>query len=251
MYSRQIKMKEIGEEGQIKLAESSVLIIGCGGLGSAVLYYLTAMGVGHLCLCDNDTVALSNLNRQILYTYDDIGKPKVNIARERLNALNPGLKITLYDKPMDEMLAKKIIKDYDIIIECLDNFETRFIVNDICISSGKPLIHAGAEEFGGQMMMIIPGRGPCLQCLFPGGVNEKGLDVSSDTDINSEGSKKTFGVIGTTPGFMGILQATEAAKYLLGLQTYSNGLVTFDALTLCLDKVEIIPAADCICRNPV
>jgi len=242
IYSRQINLSEIGKEGQQKLEKASVLVVGCGGLGAPVLYYLTAMGIGNIGLCDGDTVALSNLNRQILYTLKDIGKSKAKTAAKRIKALNPDLKIRIYDQYIDKNSAKKIIPNYDIVIDCLDNFETRFILNDICVKMKTPMIHAGVGEFYGQLMTIIPGKSPCLRCLFPGTVKkEKNNKKTNDqTDLT--------GIIGTTPGVIGAMQATEAMKYLLGLPTINTGLVTYDALELSTKKVEIKRSENCICR---
>jgi len=233
-YSRQIMMPEIGEAGQEKLEKASILVVGCGGLGAPVLYYLTAMGIGHIGLCDGDTVALSNLNRQILFTKKDIGKLKAKNAAKRIKALNPDLKTKVYDHYIDETNAKKIIPKYDIIIDCLDNFEARFILNDICIASNKPLIHAGAGEFYGQFMTIIPGKSPCLRCLFPNGVPKTSTE-------------KPTGIIGTTPGVIGAMQATEAMKYILGLPITDTGLTTYDALEMNIKIVEIKQSEKCIC----
>ena len=233
IYARQIIMKEIGEEGQQKLTKSSVLVVGCGGLGAPVLYYLTAMGIGHIGLCDGDTVSNQNLNRQILFTPEDIGKLKASTAKKRLLALNPDLKTTIYEQFMDEKLADKIISAYDIIIDCLDNFNTRFILNDACIAAKKPLVHAGIGEFYGQLMTITPGKGPCLRCLFPNGIKDN--------------PDKQPGVIGPTPGTLGSMQAMEAAKYLLGLQVCNNGLLTFDGLDMSMEKVPLSQSPGCIC----
>jgi len=229
-------MKEIGEQGQQKLAEASVLVAGCGGLGAPVLYYLTAMGIGHIGLCDGDTVSLPNLNRQILFSFEDLGKSKVSAAEKRLLALNPNLKTTLYDQFIDEKTAKQIMPDYDIIVDCLDNFHTRFILNDTCVSLGKPLIHAGIGEFYGQLMTITPGEGPCLRCLFPNGIDEKD-------------SKEQSGVIGPTPGVLGAMQAAEAVKYILGLQVSNDGLIVYDSLDMSMEKVKLEASPQCICRK--
>jgi len=234
IYSRQIMINDIGEQGQLKLAGASVLVVGCGGLGAPVLYYLTAMGIGHLGLCDGDTVSLPNLNRQVLFTPDDVGKPKASTARERLAALNPKLTATVYDEFLDMELAKKIIPAYDIVVDCLDNFETRFILNDICVEEGKPLVHAGLKEYCGQLMTITPGSGPCLRCLFPNGVQEKD-------------EKKMFGVIGPTPGVLGAMQAMEVAKLLLGLQVCDDGLLLYDGLKHSTEKVPIKASPKCKC----
>jgi len=229
-------MKDIGEEGQQKLSEASVLVVGCGGLGAPALCYLTAMGIGHLGLCDCDVVALSNLNRQVLFAMEDIGKPKAATAKDRLLALNPELITTVYDQVFDKKLAETIIPAYDIVLDCLDNFNTRFILNDACVAAGKPFVHAGIEEYYGQILTVTPGTGPCLRCLFPNGVNEKG-------------PKKQFGVIGPTPGVIGTMQALEVLKYILGMPVSNSGLVTYDGLNLTLEKVSISTNPECICRR--
>jgi len=256
MYSRQIMMKDIGFDGQRKLAEASVLVVGCGGLGAPVLYYLTAMGIGHLGLCDGDKVALSNLNRQVLFTMDDIGKQKAQTASKRLKALNPDLKTTVYDKNMDEKSAEEIISKYDIVIDCLDNFETRFILNDVCIEAKKPLIHAGISEYYGQLMTIIPGKSPCLRCIFPNGVKNHPGSNRAVPSFSKRASRQRnrppvlpVPVIGPTPGVLGSMQAMEVAKYLLGQQVCSDGIVTFNGLELSLEKVKIEPNPNCSCRQ--
>ena len=236
IYLRQIMMQEIGEEGQEKLADASVLVVGCGGLGAPTIYYLTALGIGHLGLCDRDTVALSNLNRQVLFTMEDIGKSKANKAKERAIALNPKLNVTVYDTFMDEELADKVIPEYDIVVDCLDNFSTRFVLNDACIKANKPLVHAGVGEFYGQLMTVIPGEGPCLRCLFPNGIKE-----------NKQA--KPPAVIGTTPGVIGTMQALEVTKYLVGLQVCNDGLMTYNGLNLSIEKVKIAASPTCACRK--
>ena len=239
VYSRQIMIQEIGEEGQQKLADASVLVTGCGGLGSPVLYYLAAMGIGHIGLCDGDTVSLPNLNRQILFTMDDIGKSKAETAKEHLTALNPDLKVTVYDQFMDETLADGIIPLYDIVVDCLDNFETRFILNDACIKVKKPLIHAGIGEFYGQLMTIIPGKTPCLRCLFPKGVKT----------CQENRPRDTFGVVGTTPGVLGTMQAIEVMKLALGITSITKGMLVVDTLNQTMEKVEIKQNQKCICAG--
>ncbi|MDR2590734.1 MAG: HesA/MoeB/ThiF family protein [Oscillospiraceae bacterium] len=235
IFSRQILMKSIGEEGQLKLLKAKVLVVGCGGLGAPVLLYLTAMGIGHLGLCDNDTVALSNLNRQVLFTPNDVGKSKALTAQKQLKTLNPTLDTTVYNQTMDEKLAKSIVQDYDIVLDCLDNFDTRFVLGDACLELDKPLIHAGVDEFYGQLMTIIPGKSPCLRCLFPDG-------------LIKEKRNKTFGIIGTTPAILGSMQAMEAAKLLLGLDVFTNGLITYDGLEQTLDNVTISAVETCLCK---
>ncbi|MCL2365430.1 MAG: HesA/MoeB/ThiF family protein [Oscillospiraceae bacterium] len=236
IYSRQIMMKEIGTKGQQKLADASVLVIGCGGLGAPVLSYLTAMGIGHLGFCDCDTVALSNMNRQLLFGMDDMDKSKAFMAEKRLLNLNPRLKTTVYDCFLDESLASEIVPHYDIVVDCLDNFNTRLVLNDACVAAQIPLVHAGIGEFYGQLMTITPGTGPCLRCLFP---NKK----------KEAEPKKPFGVVGSTPGVLGAMQALEVLKYLMGLPVANSGLTIYDGLGLSLEKVNIEPALGCICRK--
>jgi len=228
-------MKEIGETGQQKLAAASVFVAGCGGLGASALYYLAAMGIGRLGLCDGDAVSLSNLNRQVLYTMEDLGKPKAPTAKKRLLALNPKLDIIVYDRFLDGGLAGKIIPGYDIAVDCLDNFGARFILNDACVAAGKPFVHAGVGEFYGQLLTVTPGAGPCLRCLFPNGKQKKEPN-------------KPLGVIGATPGVIGALQALEVAKYLLGLPVSNDGMVIYDGLHMSLEKVALKPSPECICK---
>ena len=228
-------MGQIGEAGQQKLDNASVLVVGCGGLGAPVLFYLAAMGIGNIGLCDADVVSLSNLNRQLLFTYDDIGKPKAAVAEKRLLALNPRLMTTVYDRRFDDELARRILPSYDIAVDCLDNFETRFILNDACLAACKPFVHAGISDFYGQLMTVVPGKGPCLRCLFPAGTKERTPE-------------KPFGVVGATPGVIGSLQALEVLKYLLGLPVSDEGLVVYDGLNMSLEKVALTASEKCICR---
>ena len=236
LYTRQIMMKEIGEAGQEKLANASVLVVGCGGLGSPVLYYLTAMGIGHLGLVDGDIISVSNLNRQLLYTTEDIGSLKVVTAKKRLLALNPKLKITVYDSFLDHELASSILPTYDIAVDCLDNFCDRFVLNDACIIADMPYVHAGVGEFSGQLLTITPGKGPCLRCLFPEGGQKK------------EPGKPT-GIIGSTAGVIGALQALEVLKYFLGLPINNDGFVIFNGLSMSLEKTPLSASPYCSCQN--
>jgi len=241
IYARQIMMEEIGEAGQQKLAESSVLVVGCGGLGSPVLYYLAAMGIGRLGLCDGDTVVYSNLNRQLLYTFDDIGKSKAIAAEGRLQALNPRLRTTVYDCFFDEKVAEATIPAYDIAVDCLDNYADRFILNDACVAAGKPFVHAGIGAFYGQLLTVTPGKGPCLRCLFPHGKQKEGEKGGAAADPQ--------GVIGATPGVLGAMQALEVLKYLLGLPINNNALVVFNGLCTNLERVPLATSPTCVCRT--
>ena len=257
IYSRQLMMKEIGEKGQEKLAGASVLVAGCGGLGASALYYLTAAGIGHLGLCDNDTVSLSNLNRQILFTAHDVGSFKTSAAKKRLVALNPQLKVSLYNEMIEE-LDNSVLKSYDIIVDCLDNFKARFYLNDACVTAGIPFIHAGVGEFYGQLMNIIPGKSPCLRCFFPNGLpngfpngllNGHESVKIPDTPKQKKDAGPIPGIIGPIPGIIGSMQALEAIKYLLGMQIYTSGLITLDGLSLTFEKVPVTQVKTCFCNN--
>jgi len=233
-YARQICLPELGSSGQEKLLSSSVLICGCGGLGSPVALYLAAMGIGHIGLVDSDEVAWSNLNRQLLYTPADLGKSKVACAAERLRQFNPDIEITAYPLRLDALNIVPIIKGYDIMVDCLDNLESRFILNDACIKQRKPFIHAGVAHLSGQIMTVIPGKSPCLRCLLPQGHKE---------------STANKGIIGATAGVMGSLQATEVYKYLLNLNINDEGLLIFDGWDYCLNHLNIKPDPACFCQK--
>lgn len=204
-YNRQIIMPGFGLAGQERLRQGKVLIVGTGGLGSPAAIYLAAAGIGTLGLVDNDRVDLSNLQRQILHNSERLGRFKVESARETLNALNPDVQIKIYPERLTGANIKGLIQNYDLIINCVDNFATRYLLNDACVLAGKPLVEAGISQWEGMIMTIKPGEGPCYRCIFP----EKPL---AEADRNA-GQR---GVIGVTPGLLGVLQAAEALKILLG-----------------------------------
>ena len=166
-YSRHIKIPEIGEEGQQKLLESSVLLIGAGGLGSPSGYYLAAAGIGELGIVDDDVVERSNLQRQILHTDEDVGEPKVDSAERRLKALNPDVAINKYQVRLNDENVAELIEDYDIIVDGVDNFPTRYTVNQEAMKQGKPIVHGSIFRFEGQVTSFLPDQGPCYKCLFP------------------------------------------------------------------------------------
>ena len=239
VFSRQIIMKDIGEAGQQKLANASVFVAGCGGLGSPLLYYLTAMGIGHIGVCDGDVVTLSNLNRQFLYTMEDVGKPKALVAEKRLLALNPQLRTTVYYRYLDKEMAETTVSAYDIAVDCLDNFKDRFVLNDACVIAGKPFVHAGVGEFYGQLMTVTPGTGPCLRCMFPDGKQK-----SEDNE-----QIKQSGVVGATAGVLGAMQALEVLKYLLGLPVSNEGPAVYDGLNINFERVAMAASPECICNR--
>jgi adenylyltransferase/sulfurtransferase len=231
-YNRHILVKGIGEEGQQKLKKSQVLVVGAGGLGSPVAYYLAAAGIGRLGIIDSDLVEISNLQRQILHSTADKGELKVESARETLSALNPEIEIDTYQKRLRSENVESLVTEYDLVINCVDNFETRYLVNDICVLTDTPLVEAGVLGLEGQITLIIPGEGPCYRCIFPE-LSEKGEVPTAQQE----------GILGAVAGTIGTLQATEAIKYLLGIG--KSLLLIYDARELSFREVEIKKNSDC------
>lgn len=213
-YSRQIRLAEIGKEGQIKLKASSVIVIGAGALGCPVLQYLTAAGVGTIGIVDNDWIDESNLNRQVLYSNKDIGKPKPLAARDRLKILNPQVIFNVHFIRLDKECALKLISQYDVVVDCTDNFASRYLINDACVILDKPLVYGAIHKFSGQVMVLNYNNGPTLRCLYPEPPHP--LEVPSCEE---------FGVIGSVPGLIGSLQATEVFKIILGLDGILSGKI--------------------------
>ena len=205
-YSRHLVLPEIGLEGQLKLRAARVLIIGVGGLGSPASLYLAAAGIGRIGLVDSDIVDLPNLQRQVLYTTADIGRPKSEAAKERLQSLNPHLDILSYTIRLDRHNALEIITDYDVIVDGSDNYATRYLVNDACVLQDKPNVYGSIFRFEGQSSVFWASRGPCYRCLYPE-PPPPGLVPSC-----AEG-----GVLGILPGIIGVMQANEAVKLILGI----------------------------------
>lgn len=220
-YVRQTMLAQIGTEGQMKLLGSSALVVGLGGLGSPVALYLTGAGVGHIGLADADRVAIHNLQRQILYDEASVGLPKTEAARERLAGLSSGTRFDLYPEGLTDSNARDIISQYDLVVDCTDNFATRFLIDNTCHELGKPWIMGAISEFGGMVTMIQPGKGNGLSGLF------------GDSEELSARKPATGGVIGATPGVVGAIEAAEAVKYLAGMDTALSGkLMTIDLLTM-------------------
>jgi molybdopterin/thiamine biosynthesis adenylyltransferase/rhodanese-related sulfurtransferase len=211
-YSRQIRLAEVGKEGQEKIKGTSVLVVGAGALGCPVLQYLTVAGIGTLGIVDNDWVDESNLNRQVLYTLKDLGKPKPLAAKEKLKLLNPEVTLNMHFIRLDKLSALKIISQYDIIVDCTDNFASRYLINDACVILNKPLVYGAIHKFSGQLMVLNYHDGPTLRCLYPEPPHP--LEVPSCEE---------FGVIGSVPGLIGSLQATEVFKIILGLDGVLSG----------------------------
>ena len=237
-YSRNILVPEIGMTGQQRLLKGRVLVVGAGGLGSPALFYLACAGVGTIGIVDGDRVELSNLQRQILHTSEDLDKFKTHSAQDKLKRLNPDISIKPYSEPFTEKNGHELVKGYDFVIEATDNFEAKFLVNDICIRTKVPFCHAGILGMFGQVMTIVPGQGPCYRCVF-GDIPESGQVSSTDQ----------VGVLGVVSGTLGSIQAAEAVKFLIGSGKLLLGrLLTFDALNLIFREIELPPPCCDICR---
>ena len=228
-YSRHIILKEIGAKGQKKLLNGKVLIIGAGGLGAPAALYLAAAGVGTIGIVDADVVDLSNLQRQVIHTTNDIGKRKVESAKETMNAINPDVKVNTYHEFVASDNIMDLIKDYDFILDGTDNFPAKFLINDACVMAKKPLSHAGIIRVKGQLTTIIPGEGPCYRCIFKNPPPKDAVPTC-----------KQAGVIGAMGGVIGSLQAMEAVKYLTGVGDLLVGyLLTYDALKMEFHKIKL------------
>jgi len=233
-YSRHIILAEVGGKGQRKLLDSKVLCIGAGGLGAPIIQYLAAAGVGTLGLVDDDVVDLSNLQRQVIHG-GNVNKSKVLSAAEFVERLNPDVKVIPYETRINASNVMDIIKDYDIVVDGSDNFATRYMVNDACVLTNTPLSHGSIFRFEGQVTTIVPGKGPCYRCLFehappPGMVP----------------SCQEAGVLGVLPGIIGVIQATEVVKYLLGIGELLVGrMIYYDALNMTFDEIKIRKNPQC------
>ncbi|RNL69987.1 molybdopterin-synthase adenylyltransferase MoeB [Sinomicrobium pectinilyticum] len=221
-YHRQLLLKEIGEEGQSGLKKSRVLVIGAGGLGSAILPYLTAAGIGHIGIIDHDTVDLSNLHRQVLFEVKDVGQNKAAIAAEKLSALNPHIRITPYPTALTKENALELFSSHDIIVDGSDNFPTRYLVNDAAVICGKPVVFGSIFKFEGQVSVFNYEDGPTYRCLFP----DPPLPGTSP-------NCSEIGVLGVLPGIVGTMQANEVIKIICGIgEVLSGKLFTIDCLTM-------------------
>ena len=239
-YSRNILVSEIGLEGQEKLAAASVLIIGLGGLGSPAALYLAAAGVGRIGLADADVVELSNLQRQVIHTTNDLGREKVESAREKILALNPDVEVITYHEYLDSYNISDIISGYDFIVDGTDNYASKFLINDACVMADKPFVHAGILGFYGEMMTVIPHKTPCYRCLFSA--------PPTETPGLTDGKP---GVVGGMPGVIGSLEALEAIKFILGEGELCTGkLLIIDTLTLDFETVILKSDESCpVCSD--
>ena len=239
-YSRHLLLPEVGVEGQQKLLDAKVLLLGAGGLGSPAALYLAAAGVGTLGIVDNDEVDLSNLQRQVIHSSERIGVPKVDSAEETINALNPDVKVEKYPVRLGPDNIVEIISGYDIVVDGLDNFPTRYLLNDASVRLEIPVVSAAILGFEGQLSVFKPYDGPCYRCLFP---------VPPPAELAP--SCGANGVLGVLPGTMGLLQATEVIKLILGEGDPLIGrLLMYDALSATVSEVKVRRDPDCpICSR--
>ncbi len=234
-YSRHIILKDVGIEGQEKIAGAKILVIGAGGLGSPALLYLAAAGVGRLGIADGDTLDLSNLQRQVIHFTGDVDKPKVLSAKEKIRKLNPDVEVTVYQEMLNAANITDIIKEYDFVIDGTDNFPTKFLVNDACVLAGVPYSHGGILRFDGQTFTIQPGESACYRCIFLEPPPPDAVPTCSQA-----------GVIGVIAGILGTLQANEAIKYVLGKgDLLTDRLLTFDALNTKFREVKLNKNPQC------
>ena len=238
-YSRQIISPSIGEEGQEKLSKLKVLQIGAGGLGSPCSLYLIAAGVKELTIIDNDVLDISNLQRQILYNETQLGKNKVEMAKETLSKINSEVEIHVFKDYIDEESVQKYVKDKDFIIDCSDNMKTKFVVNKTAIKYNLRSVIAGIEDFYGQILTINPKESACYHCVFS--EPEEGEAKKS--------SKGPLPVIGVTPGILGTLEALEVIKTTLGLPNLENNLLMVNLMNLSFNKIKIVKNENCICSK--
>lgn len=240
-YSRHIILPEVGGKGQKKLLASRVLLIGMGGLGSPAALYLAAAGVGTLGLVDHDTVDLSNLQRQVLHCTGDLGRAKVDSAEEMLAALNPDIQVVKHRERLSADNAERLVADYDLVVDGADNFPTRFLLNDACYLAGKPLVYGAVFRFEGQVSVFTPGSGPCYRCFIP-----------EMPPPGSVPSCQEAGVLGVLPGTIGLLQATEALKLILGIgEPLVGRLLVYDALDMEMIRLRLARDPRCpVCSEP-
>jgi len=233
-YTRQVVIPEIGVAGQAKLRESHVLVVGAGGLGSPILLYLAAAGVGVLGITDNDQVVLSNLNRQILYTTDDVGRSKAIAAVQRVRALNPEVKAIPYEVRVLRENGLALVQQYDLVVEASDNLETKALMNELCVRAAVPLVWGAVARFEGQMGAYLPGHA-CRHCVFP--------------QLPEPGTYPTpaeLGVLGATAGVIGALEALEAVKILLNLdRPIVDKILLWEGLSGAFDMVNVDRNPDC------
>lgn len=234
-YSRHILLQDIGVEGQEKLLKGKVLIVGAGGLGAPAALYLAAAGVGTIGILDFDLVDLSNLQRQIIHFTQDVGRPKVDSAREKMQAINPDVRVITYQERLEAANILEIIRGYDFVIDGVDNFPTKFLINDACVMEGIPFSHGGILRFDGQTMTVLPGQTACYRCVF-----------KQPPPANLVPTCSEAGVLGAIAGMLGTIQAAEALKYLTATGTLlTDRLLIFNAREMRFRETRVRKNQNC------
>lgn len=227
-YARHIILPEIGEEGQRKLASARVVVVGAGGLGSAVLYYLASAGVGHIRIVDSDAVDIGNLNRQFIHFESDIGREKSKSAEEKLRQYNREIDISSATVRLDDENAGEYLSGHDVAVACVDNLKARRLLNRFCVNSGMPLMDAGVRGFEGYLLAVLPGVTPCYSCIFPRAVESAGVT----------------GILGATAGVLGSMTAVQTVKHLVGIPT-DCALYYVDLLSMRIAPIAAKRSPDC------
>jgi len=228
-YNRNILVPQVGEEGQEKLANAKILVCGAGGLGSTVLANLASVGVGTIGIVDNDVLELSNLNRQYIHKFENIGKVKVESAKQWINEFNPEINVKTYQTRLDGNNYQDIVGEYDFIMDCFDSFNSKFLLNEIAIKTGKTLIHGGVTEFYGQVTVIVPGETACLKCILP-----------------EEGGYVVKGVLSPSVSVISSIEATEAVKIILNVgERLENRLLSYNGLNMTFKTINIAKNPNC------
>jgi adenylyltransferase/sulfurtransferase len=234
-YARNLVLPGWGEEAQRKLQDARVLVIGAGGLGSPCLFQLAAVGIGHLILVEGDDIELSNLNRQILHTTERLGRPKVESAGETLRALRPDVDLTSASMRFTADNALDLLAECDLFVDASDNYDTRFLASDAAVLGGKRLVHGSVFRYEGQLMVVAPGQGPCLRCLYPAPPAPGTMPSGAEA-----------GVPGYVPGTIGALQAAEVVKLLTGIgEPLIGRMIVFDSLYMWFDELRVDRNPDC------
>ena len=240
-YSRQIILKKIGAVGQKKLLKSNVLIVGAGGLGSPIAIYLTALGIGKIGIIDKDSVEMSNLSRQIIFSTNDLKKNKSSVAINKLRKINPDIKLHSFNKRLTKKNINQIAKNFDLIVDGSDNFRTRFLINDYCLKNRKILVSGAISKFDGQVYTFnfSKKKSPCLRCFIP--------KMPSNPDVDN---CEYEGVLGSLAGIVGTIQANEVVKEILEIgDTLCGYILIIDALKLTFRKVKLNKRSDCYCNE--
>ena len=234
-YSRHIILKDVGVEGQVKIMQGRVLIIGAGGLGSPAALYLAAAGVGTIGVVDPDKVELSNLQRQIIHFTKDINSPKASSAARKMRSLNPDITVKAYHESVRAENIRGLIRDFDFVIDGTDNFAAKFLINDACVMENVPFSHGGILSFAGQTLTVLPGRSACYRCVF-----------RMPPPPDAVPSCAQAGVLGAVAGMLGTIQTAEALKFLLGMETLlTDTMLVFDAFTMEFSKLSFKKNPNC------